>query len=82
MWATYAHRAKANKKLADTHRVTTLKYKGWDIVRTRGAAERARIALDMIGVNCVGPLPLPRQRKLMVCFCLTNTSMNSFVRMF
>jgi hypothetical protein len=66
MWSTLVHRAKPNNKLAQTHRVTTLKYKGYDSKRTKGSADRARIALDMIGVNCVGPVPLPRKRRLIV----------------
>lgn len=64
MWSTLAHRAKPNKKLGLTHRVTTLKYKAYESKRIQYCVDRAKIALDMIGVHNVGPIPLPRRRRL------------------
>jgi len=64
MCSTLVHRAKPNKKLNSTHRVTTIRYRGYDSPRTQGSADRARMALDMIGVNVVGPIPFPRRRRL------------------
>lgn len=68
MWSTLAHRAKPNKKLGLTHRVTTLKYKAYESKRIQYCVDRAKIALDMIGVHNVGPIPLPRRRRLVVCY--------------
>lgn len=66
MFNTLAYRAKPNKKLGLTHRVITLKYKAYESKRIQYCVDRAKIALDMIGVNNVGPIPLPRRRKLIV----------------
>eukprot|EP01125_Pyxidicula_operculata_P008348 TRINITY_DN280_c0_g2_i1.p1 TRINITY_DN280_c0_g2~~TRINITY_DN280_c0_g2_i1.p1 ORF type:complete len:355 (+),score=122.82 TRINITY_DN280_c0_g2_i1:17-1081(+) len=58
MWTTVRYRAASEAHTIP--RVTQLKFKAYDN-RSVDAARRARIALDLLGINCSGPVPLPRK---------------------
>eukprot|EP01128_Nolandella_sp_AFSM9_P009039 TRINITY_DN5682_c0_g1_i1.p1 TRINITY_DN5682_c0_g1~~TRINITY_DN5682_c0_g1_i1.p1 ORF type:complete len:292 (+),score=78.65 TRINITY_DN5682_c0_g1_i1:58-876(+) len=61
-WTSMRNMVAPNLKQHRIHRVTQIKFKGFD-TKVVGSARRARLTLDLLNVPCSGPVPLPRRRR-------------------
>lgn len=62
VWTSLKHSPGLNHFQHRVHRVTAIKYKGYDL-RAVGSARRARAALDLMGIKASGPAALPRNKR-------------------
>jgi len=63
MWTTLKHQAGVNLRKPQIYRVTQLQFKSYEQWKTGLAARRAKVTLDLLGINNRGPIPMPLYKK-------------------